>query len=272
MQKGDQLRGAHYLGAATIAEIVQRAGGRTAIAGTKTVSLLHDRKVSPAQAQQSVTLFSGATLPGTALASIARELGVFPESGRLPDAAQNDWTTRALTGSLWKEGVPEFSLLWLSEPDRSEHADAPGSETALAAVTSSDRNLAMILRVLESKGVREQTNILVASDHGFSTVGRAIDVRALLRAAGFKVIVDGEVATQSGDLRVVGNGGTALFYVAEHDGATIRAADRVAATNRLRRRDFLASSSGWNIPSLRRAFTDRECRRRGDVVSLDRSA
>ncbi len=221
VQKGDELSGGRYLGAATIAEIVQASGGRTAIAGTKTVSLLHDRKASPAHGNQPVTVFSGATVPETAHASLAEQLGSFPQSDRPPDAAQNEWSARALIESLWKDGVPEFSLLWLSEPDRSEHADAPGSVTTLAALKSSDENLAMVLRALEKEGVREQTGVLIASDHGFSTVARAIDVRALLRAAEFHVIVDREIAMRPGDLRVVNNGGTALFYVAEHDGATI---------------------------------------------------
>src|SRR5215203_1411039 len=43
VQRGDALSGGRYLGAATIAELVQAAGGRTAIAGSKTISLLHDR-------------------------------------------------------------------------------------------------------------------------------------------------------------------------------------------------------------------------------------
>ncbi len=53
------------------------------------------------------------------------------EQREVAPAAQNDWTTRALTGSLWKEGVPEFSLLWLSEPDRIWQATGLGENTEL---------------------------------------------------------------------------------------------------------------------------------------------
>jgi len=65
--------------------------------------------------------------------------------------------------------------------------------------------------------VSHNTDIFVASDHGFSTVGRPIELREGLKSAGFRVTFDGETAGGRGHVRVVGNGGTALFYIAEHD-------------------------------------------------------
>jgi hypothetical protein len=49
-----------------------------------------------------------------------------------PDPAPDVWTTRALTEVLWKEAVPEFSVLWLAEPDRSQHAAGPGQRRRTA--------------------------------------------------------------------------------------------------------------------------------------------
>ena len=43
VRKGDEVTGNHYLHLPTIAEILQRAGKRTAIAGTKPVVILFDR-------------------------------------------------------------------------------------------------------------------------------------------------------------------------------------------------------------------------------------
>ena len=219
VRKGDELSRGRYLTAPTIAELVQPSGGRTAIVGGKTTSLLHDRKVagSSKTSHGSVTIFSGETLPLPALASIVKLLGPFPDLGRTPGVAGDAWMTRALTESLWAEGVPPYSVLWLSEPDRSQHASAPGSEEALAGIKSSDGNLEIVLRALEQKGVREKTDIFIASDHGFSTIQRAIDLRGLLTGAGFTVIGDGHAPARRGEVRMVGNGGTVLFYVTEHD-------------------------------------------------------
>src|SRR5216117_107036 len=45
VQRGDELSGGKYVSRSTIAELVQRAGGRTVIASAKTVGLLLDRRV-----------------------------------------------------------------------------------------------------------------------------------------------------------------------------------------------------------------------------------
>jgi len=57
VEKGDELSGGKYISFPTIAEIVQRAGGHTAIATAKTVGLLLDRHVDPGSPKNCVTLF-----------------------------------------------------------------------------------------------------------------------------------------------------------------------------------------------------------------------
>ena len=173
VEKGDQLSGGKYISFPTIAELVQKAGGRTAIATTKTVGLLLDRHVDPVGPKNGVTLFVGKALPPDALAPIVAALGPFPSAHLQQDA----WTTKALTELLWKEGVPAFSELWLGEPDLTEHESAPGSPSALAAIKASDENLATVLSTLDRNGVRETTDVFIVSDHGFSTIKRSIDLR-----------------------------------------------------------------------------------------------
>jgi arylsulfatase A-like enzyme len=217
VRKGDELSGGRYLSAPTVAELVQAAGARSAIVGGKRTSLLHDRHGKQDAAGDSVVLFSGETLPETALAPIVKLLGAFPDAGRTPGSAGDVWTTRALTEVLWANDVPRYSVLWLSEPDRAEHDKGPGSDAALEAIKSSDANLAVVLHALEQKRVRDKTDILVVSDHGFSTIQRGIDLRGLLKAAGFAVLVDRDVPAKDGEVRVVANGGMLLLYVTNHD-------------------------------------------------------
>jgi predicted AlkP superfamily pyrophosphatase or phosphodiesterase len=217
VRKADEQSGGKYLGVPTVAELVQAAGGRTAIVGGKTTSLLHDRHAKLEAVGDSVTIFSGETLPETALAPIAKLLGPFPDAGHTPGTAGDVWTTRALTEVLWTNDIPRYSVLWLSEPDRAEHEKGPGTEAALEAIKSSDAMLARVLQALEQKDVRDKTDILVVSDHGFSTIERGIDLRGALKKAGFTVIGDGDVPAQDGEIRVVANGGTLLLYVTNHD-------------------------------------------------------
>src|SRR5438876_8416034 len=53
VEKGDELSGGKYISFPTIAEIVQRAGGRTVIATAKTVGLLLDRHPFDSAARRS---------------------------------------------------------------------------------------------------------------------------------------------------------------------------------------------------------------------------
>ena len=171
----------------TVAEIVQKAGYRTAVAGSKPVAQLADRSRKRPN-EKSLVLYRGKVLPRSAEARSRTRSAPSPAKGELPNSDEDDWTTRALTDVLWKEGVPKFSLLWLSEPDLSEHETAPGSPTALAAIRSDDANLAESSRRCGQKMPSTNTDIFVVSDHGFSTIERAIDVAARLRAAGFDAV------------------------------------------------------------------------------------
>jgi predicted AlkP superfamily pyrophosphatase or phosphodiesterase len=232
VKRGDELSGGKYVSLSTIAELVRRAGGRTIIASAKTVGLLLDRSVghasgltsadgasgthavpSQAHVRNSVTLFAGKSLPGDALAPITDMLGPFP-SGHVQ---QDAWTTKAVTDSLLKDGVPTLSILWLGEPDLTQHESAPGAPAALTAIKSADENLAAVLSALDRQKARETTDLFVVSDHGFSTIRRSIDLRKILNDAGFRATTQFAGEPKTGDIMLSGNGGSVLFYVIGHD-------------------------------------------------------
>src|SRR5437867_4026194 len=218
VKKGDELSGGKYISVPTIAELVQRAGGRTAIASAKSVGLLLDRQTGIGPAKNCVTLFTGQALPRDALTPIVAALGPFPTAHLQHDA----WTTKAVTDFLWKDGVPALSVIWLGEPDLTEHESAPGAPPALDAIKSSDENLAAILSALDRQGARETTDLFVVSDHGFSTIRRSIDLRKILSDAGFAAKTEFDGEPKPGDIMLVGNGGSVLFYVVGHDTTVTR--------------------------------------------------
>jgi arylsulfatase A-like enzyme len=208
-----------FVGAPTAAEIVQQAGFRTAIAGSKpVVQLMNRSRVRETEAaRESIVVYRRRVLPANAEAALTAAIGPFPERTALPNDKEDAWTTRALTEFLWKEDVPKFSLLWLSEPDLSEHETAPGSPTSIAAIKSSDRNLAKVVAALKAKNALTSTDLIVVSDHGFSTVDLAIDAAALLRAAGFDAMREFGDRPKTGQILVVTLGGSVGFYVVNHD-------------------------------------------------------
>jgi len=238
VSRGDEVSGGKFISVPTITELVQRAGGRTVIASAKTVGLLLDRQVNVGHASglpsldnasrthallsqsgvtNCVTLFTGQTLPRDALTPIVAALGPFPSAHLQRDA----WTTKAVTDLLWKDGLPALSVLWLGEPDLTEHESAPGAPPALAAIKSSDENLAALLSALDKQAVRETTDLFVVSDHGFSTIRRSIDLRKILSGAGFDAKTEFDGQPKPGDIMLVGNGGSVLFYVIGHEAALV---------------------------------------------------
>jgi len=218
VSRGDELSGGKYISVPTIAELIQRTGGRTVIAAAKTVGLMLDRHADSGPAKNGVTLFAGQTLPHDILTSIVGALGPFPSAYLQRDS----WTTKAVTDFLWKDGVPALSVIWLGEPDLTQHESAPGAALALAAIKSSDENLAAILSALDRRAARETTDVLVVSDHGFSTIRRSIDLRKILSDAGFVAKTEFDDEPKPGDIMLVGNGGSVLFYVIGHEAALVR--------------------------------------------------
>ena len=238
VKKGDEVSGGKYILVPTIAELVQHAGGRTVIASAKTVGLLLDRQADVGTAKNCVTLFAGKSLPAEIIPSITATLGPFP-SGHLQ---QDAWTTKAMTDCFWKDGVPALSVLWLGEPDLTQHESAPGGPAALAAIKSADENLAAVLSALDQRDARGRTDVFIVSDHGFSTIKRSVDLRRILNDAGFtakieelRIAKDGNQSAggirdktefndqpKPGDIMLAANGGSVLFYVVGHDKKLIR--------------------------------------------------
>ncbi|MBA3609299.1 MAG: alkaline phosphatase family protein [Chthoniobacterales bacterium] len=212
---------AQLLKVPTIAEILQAAGHWTAVAGSKPVAQFFDRartRTSEA-AKKSTVIYRGKVLPAVAAERITSALGPFPRRKTSPNDSEDDWTTSALTNVLWREEIPKFSLLWLSEPDLTTHETALGAPAAMEAIKRSDRNLAKLLAALKAKDALTKTDIFVVSDHGFSTVDPAVDVAAQLRAAGLEAVRAFDGNPRRGQILVVSLGGSVLFYVVESDPA-----------------------------------------------------
>ena len=93
-----------------------------------------------------------------------------------------DAATKAILPAFVKSPEPFVLVFWSGDPDLTQHAHGdslnrlvPGinGPTSLAAVRNADRSLQQILKFLDAHpNVRDNTNVFVTSDHGFSTVTR----------------------------------------------------------------------------------------------------
>ena len=229
VRKSDDITHGKHIAGATVAETVQKAGFRTAVAGTKAVAILQDRSEvrKSRAARESVDVFAGKSVPADAAAGLIKAVGEFPKGVKFPNTEQDRWTAAVLTGELWKAGVPKYSVLWMSDPDFSQHAYAPGSPTGLAALRSVDERLGTVLASLKEKGVLEKTDIFVVSDHGFSTISASSNLVKLCAAAGLHAQRSFTAPPEKGEILIVNTGATLLLYVIGHDEGVIAKLVRV---------------------------------------------
>jgi arylsulfatase A-like enzyme len=225
MRKGDEISGGKYLGVMTVAEIARQAGLPTVVAGTKPVALLHDRAPERPASPRSATVFAGKAYPVNLLGPITAALGEFPAykanpGDPKPNTDGNRWTTRALLEHLWHDGVPRYSVLWLSDPDFPQHASSPGHPAALAGIRDSDANLGLVVAELQKRGELDKTDIFVVSDHGFSTVERTVDPVKYYTDHGITVSRQFNAPPANGQVMSVSVGGATGLYVIGHDAAT----------------------------------------------------
>jgi arylsulfatase A-like enzyme len=109
---------------------------------------------------------------------------------------------------------PALAVLWLGEPDHSQHELPLGSPEHLAVVREADRNAGMVMAAVERRRTAgDDILLIVGSDHGHETVSGIVDVEAALIAAGLKSGPD------SNDMVAVSSGNASLIYLhpeAEH--------------------------------------------------------
>ena len=158
--------------------------------------------------------------PGSLHDDILARYGEWPGSAPLPAEPRLARGVDVLAERVLDEMDPAVALFWSLEPDTSHHETGVGSSLGNRGLEAADRQFARLIEWLDRTGRLSRTDILVASDHGYSTVCEAIDAANLVESAGFPS------TDERGGVMVASNGGSVLYYVAGHDRDT---ADRLAA-------------------------------------------
>ncbi len=200
----DEHFGGNLLGEVTLLEAARRAGYSTAAIGKLGPTLLQDHlaragdvtfilddstgtangvPVTPELSQAIAAAGLAARPP--ARGDNARG-GDFKTPGTLnANVAQQDWlatvTTRVVLPIFKARNKPFAMVYWSRDPDATQHNHGdslnqfePGinGPTSLAGIRNADDNLRRLREGLKALGLDATTNIIVAADHGFSTVSR----------------------------------------------------------------------------------------------------
>ena len=106
--------------------------------------------------------------------------------------------------------IHAYSLLWICDPDHTQHEVALGSPRHIKSIMDADACAGRVYgRVKELNAAGEDILLLVGSDHGHETVGGVVDLNALLVEAGLKE------NTTSTDVVVASNGLSANIYLSD---------------------------------------------------------
>jgi hypothetical protein len=103
----------------------------------------------------------------------------------VPNTAQQayftDVATKVVLPMFKARNKPFVMVVWSRDPDGSQHNNGdslntltPGinGPTSLAGIKNADDNLAQLRKALDELGLAATTNIIVSSDHGFSTISK----------------------------------------------------------------------------------------------------
>ncbi len=162
----EKLSGESVVLTPTLGDRLRKQGERLAVAACSTpgASLLWNPK-NPQRVLNASTDYGDADL-----AAVRDKLGpVGPDVGRTKYNACR-WATRALIDVLLDQPENRVITLWLTEPDASQHFYGLGSPEALEALTVVDECVSMVVDALARKGLADEFDLLLVSDHGHSSV------------------------------------------------------------------------------------------------------
>jgi len=83
---------------------------------------------------------------------------------------RNAYFMRVLIDYILPQRDPVLTLIWLRNPDATQHSYGPGTPNVRDALAHQDKLLGELLRALERLGRASSTDLLVVSDHGHSSV------------------------------------------------------------------------------------------------------
>jgi predicted AlkP superfamily pyrophosphatase or phosphodiesterase len=117
--------------------------------------------------------------PPSLIDRVTATLGPVPPHAT-PNDAQNQYAIDAYLKVGLDDLHPDVTFMWLNDPDGTAHANGIGSEITTKSLRLVDAGIGRIEDTLQARGLRDRVNIIVTSDHGFSTHTRELRLTALV--------------------------------------------------------------------------------------------
>ena len=111
---------------------------------------------------------------------VSQRIGTSPPAAT-PNAPRNRYAVDAYLRMGLEDFHPDVTFLWFGDPDGTAHANGIGSEMTQSALRLVDAEIGRIEDTLRSRGLLERKNLLVNSDHVFSTHTGGLRLDMLLK-------------------------------------------------------------------------------------------
>ncbi len=209
LQKIESATGGRLLTAPTLGELLQQSGKKLLVvsSGSSGSAFLLNHKITGGG-----IINTDLILPESLRSRVEAVIGSVPPE-TYPNQARNQWAVDAYLEFGLKEIHPELTILWITDPDHTQHQSGVGAPKTLEAIRQVDAEIDRIVQALAERGLKNKVNIAVTSDHGFSTHTGGPDLTTLLVANKLK-------ESRDSDDVVVAEG---AIYVKNHDEAKIGA-------------------------------------------------
>ena len=161
--------------APTLADILAQRGEEYIAVGVGTSGngYVHNPR---ADFSGGATIHPDFTLPYSLNEEIIARFGPWPAETR-PNTPRMARAVRIMTEYIIPERKPLVSLIWSSEPDKSQHDAGVGSELSNAAIKDADEQFGRLIDWLEETGRAGETDVIVVSDHGYYTITEPVKLR-----------------------------------------------------------------------------------------------
>ncbi len=177
LQRIEAATGGHLLTVPSLGEVLEK-GGRKLLAvssGSSGSAYLLNHKI-----KGGGIIHSELVLPSSLQPRVKEILGPVP-----PDASPNTLRNRRAVDAYLRIGLddiqPNVTLMWLSDPDHTQHEQGVGAPLTLEAIRQVDAEIGRIVAALATRGLQDKVNIFVTSDHGFSTHDSKLGLETLLK-------------------------------------------------------------------------------------------
>ena len=106
--------------------------------------------------------------PPSLAPQVLAAVGVGPKETE-PNIARNVWAVNAYLSLGLGTLKANVSAIWFGDPDATAHLNGIGAPLTVVALKAVDAEIGRIEDTLQARGLLATTNIIVTSDHGFST-------------------------------------------------------------------------------------------------------